>query len=127
MNFFYSSNHSFMPLRFTVHHTNTNGIIYVAEITPLNSFQHYLLQGITTVVNRPHIHSLVQLCPVIHVYFDHLCGLHSATTSENSPGKFDTRTKVVCTFMCKNNAWIQSMCQVMYRSYERRSKSSLGE
>ena len=115
-----------MPLRFTVHHKNTNGIIYVAEITPLNSFQHYLLHGITTVINRPiFIHLLVQLCTVIHVYFDHLCGLHSAT-SENSPGKFDIRTKVVCTFMCKNNAWINSMCQVIYISYERRSKSSLG-
>ena len=42
------------------------------------------------------------------------------------PGKFDTCTKVVCTFMCKNNAWIKSMCQVIYISYERRSKSSLG-
>ena len=55
------------------------------------------------------IHLLVQLCTVIHVYFDHLSGLQ---TSENALGKFDTRTKVVCTFMCKNNAWIQSMCQV---------------
>ena len=69
------------------------------------------------------INLLVQLCTVIHVYFDHLCGLQ---TSENAQGKFDTRTKVVCSFMCKNNAWIQSMCRVMYRSYERRSKSSLG-
>ena len=117
-----------MPLRFTVHHKNTNGIIYVAEITPLNSFQHYFLHGITTVINRPHcfVHLLVQLCTVIHVYFDHLCGLHSATTSENSPGKFDIRTKVVCTFMCKNNAWIKSMCRVIYITYERRSESSLG-
>ena len=71
------------------------------------------------------IHLLVQLCTVIHVYFDHLCGLHSAA-SENSPEKFDIRTKVVCTFMCKNNAWIKSMCRVIYISYERRSMSSLG-
>ena len=116
------SHHGFMHLRFTVNHKNTNGIIYVAEIRPLNSFQHYLLHGITTVINRPHFHSLVQLCTVIHVYFDHLCDLQ---TSENAPGKFDTRTKEVCTFMCKNNAWIQSMCRVIYRSYERCSKSSL--
>ena len=93
---------------------NTNGIIYVAEITPLNSFQHYLLHGITTVINRPHFHSLVQLCTVIHVYFDHLCGLQ---TSEDTPGKFDTRTKVVCTFMCKNNAWIQSMLMLAYAKF----------
>ena len=52
------SNHGFMSLRFMVHHKNTNGIIYVAEITPLNSFQHYLLHGITTVINRPHFLSL---------------------------------------------------------------------
>ena len=38
MKIFFSSNYGFMPLRFTVHHKNTNGIIYVAEITPLNSF-----------------------------------------------------------------------------------------
>ena len=69
------------------------------------------------------IHLLVQRCTVIHVYFDHLCGLQ---TSDNAPGKFDTRTKVVCMFMCKYNAWIQSMCRVIYISYERRSKSSLG-
>ena len=116
-----------MPLRFTVHHKNMNGIIYVAEITPLNSFQHYSLHGITTVINRPHLHSLT--CSTLYsntcndVYFDHLCGLQ---TLENAPGKFDTCTKVVCTFMCKNSAWIQYMCRFMYRSYERRSKSSLG-
>ena len=68
------------------------------------------------------IHLPVQLCTVIHVYFDHLCGLQ---TLENTPGKFDTHTKVVCTFMCKNNVWIQSMCRVIYRSYESRSKLSL--
>ena len=84
-------NYGFMPLRFTVHHKNMNSIIYVAEITPLSSFQHYLLHGITTVINRPHFRSLVQLCTVIHVYFDHLCGLQ---TSKNTPGKFDTRTEV---------------------------------
>ena len=112
-----------MPLRFPVHHKNTNDIIYVAEITPLNSFQHYFLHGITTVINMPHFHSLVQLCTVIHVYFYHLCGLQ---TSGNTPGKFDAHTKLVCTFMCKNNAWIESMCRVIYRSYERRAKSSLG-
>ena len=104
----FSSNHGFMPLRFTVNHKNTNGIMYVAEITPLNSFHHYLLHGI---------------CTVIHVYFDHLCGLQ---TLGNTPGKFDTHTKVVCKFICKNNAWIQSMCRVIYIFYERRSKASLG-
>ena len=47
------------------------------------------------------IYLLVQLCTVIHVYFDHLCGLQ---TSETAPVKFDTHKS---TFMCKNNAWIQ--------------------
>ena len=58
MDFCLFQNYGFMPLRFMVHHKNTNGIIYVAEITPLNSFQHYLLHGITTVINRPQFHSL---------------------------------------------------------------------
>ena len=60
-------------------------LFMLQKLHPLNSFHS--------------IHLLVQRCTVIHVYFDHLCGLQ---TSENAPGKFDTRTKVVCTFMCKN-------------------------
>ena len=108
--FFFKSRFFFMRLRFTVHHKNTNGIIY--------SMVSLLLS-----IGPIFIHLLIQLCTVKHVYFNHSWGLQ---TSENTPGKFHTCTKVVCTFMCKNNAWIQLMCRVIYRSYERHSKSSLG-
>ena len=121
MDFF--SNYGFMPLRFTVHHKNTNGIIYVAEITPLNSFQHYLLHGITTVINRPHFHSLT--CSTLYsktCIFWPFMWLTFRYNIWKLPGKVWHTHKRVCTFMCKNNAWIKSMCRVIYISYERRSR-----
>ena len=50
------------------------------------------------------IHLLDQLSVVIklYAYFDHFCGLQ---TSENTPGKFNKHSYVVCM----NNVRIQSM------------------
>ena len=111
----FSSNHGLMPLRFTVCHKKHEWH-YLC-------FRNYTLKTVCSMVSPLlsigliFIHIVVQLCTVIHVYFYHLCGLQ---TAGNTPGKFDTRTKEVCTVMRKNNAWIQSMCRVIYRSYERR-------